>query len=203
MSYENVKSSRARLKERVVRALGGKCVICGYDRCQQALDVHHVDPNEKDFTIAANTNKAYALVSEEIRKCVLLCANCHREYHSNFIQLELQPSFDETIDAEIKQELEVIKNGDAERHRCGCCGKAIGGDGKTGLCPECYMKTTRRADRPEREVLKQLIREIPMTRIAADYGVTDNAIRKWCDAYNLPRTKSEIKKYSDEEWATL
>lgn len=203
MSYENVKSSRARLKERVVRALGGKCVICGYNRCQQALDVHHVDPNEKDFTIAANTNKAYALVSEEIRKCVLLCANCHREYHSNFIQLELQPSFDEKIDAEIKQELEVIKNGDTERYRCRCCGKAIGGDGRTGLCPECYMKTTRRADRPEREVLKQLIREVPMTRIAADYGVTDNAIRKWCDAYNLPRTKSEIKKYSDEEWATL
>ena len=203
MSYDNVKSSRARLKERVVRALGGKCVICGYNRCQQALDVHHVDPNEKDFTIAANTNKAYALVSEEIRKCVLLCANCHREYHSNFIQLELQPSFDEKIDAEIKQELEVIKNGDAERYRCRCCGKAIGGDGRTGLCPECYMKTTRRADRPEREVLKQLIREVSMTRIAADYGVTDNAIRKWCDAYNLPRTKSEIKKYSDEEWATL
>jgi hypothetical protein len=203
MSYENVKSSRARLKERVVRALGGKCVICGYNRCQQALDVHHVDPNEKDFTIAANTNKAYALVSEEIRKCVLLCANCHREYHSNFIQLELQPSFDEKVDAEIKQELEVIKNGDAERYRCRCCGKAIGGDGRTGLCPECYMKTTRRADRPEREILKQLIREVPMTRIAADYGVTDNAIRKWCDAYNLPRTKSEIKKYSDEEWATL
>lgn len=203
MSYENVKSSRTRLKERVVRALGGKCVICGYNRCQQALDVHHVDPNEKDFTIAANTNKAYALVSEEIRKCVLLCANCHREYHSNFIQLELQPSFDEKVDAEIKQELDVIKNGDAERCRCRCCGKAIGGDGRTGLCPECYMKTTRRADRPEREVLKQLIREVPMTRIAADYGVTDNAIRKWCDAYNLPRTKSEIKKYSDEEWATL
>lgn len=203
MSYENVKSSRARLKERVVRALGGKCVICGYNRCQQALDVHHVDPNEKDFTIAANTNKAYALVSEEIRKCVLLCANCHREYHSNFIQLELQSSFDEKVDAEIKQELEVIKNGDAERYRCHCCGKTIGGDGRTGLCPECYMKTTRRADRPKREVLKQLIREVPMTRIAADYGVTDNAIRKWCDAYNLPRTKSEIKKYSDEEWATL
>ena len=203
MSYENVKSSRVRLKERVVRALGGKCVICGYNRCQQALDVHHVDPNEKDFTIAANTNKAYALVSEEIKKCVLLCANCHREYHSNFIQLELQPSFDEVVDAEIKQELEAIKNGDAERHRCCCCGKAIGGDGRTGMCPECYMKTTRRADRPEREVLKQLIREMPMTRIAADYGVTDNAIRKWCDAYNLPRTKTEIKKYTDTEWATV
>lgn len=203
MSYDNVKNSRARLKERVVRALGGKCAICGYNRCNAVLEVHHLDPNEKDFTIAANANKAYALVSEEIRKCVLLCANCHREYHANFIELELHSSFDETIDAEIKKELETIKNGDAERLRCKCCGTMIGGDGKTGLCPACYTKTTRRVERPEREILKSLIRTTPMTRIAADYGVTDNAVRKWCDAYGLPRTKTDIKQYNDTEWAAV
>jgi hypothetical protein len=34
MSYENVKNSRARLKNRAVYVLGGKCQICGYDKCQ-------------------------------------------------------------------------------------------------------------------------------------------------------------------------
>jgi hypothetical protein len=35
------------------------------------------------------------------------------------------------------------------------------------------------------------------------YDVSDNAIRKWCDAYNLPRKKSEIKKISDEDWEKI
>jgi hypothetical protein len=35
------------------------------------------------------------------------------------------------------------------------------------------------------------------------YGIDGNAIRKWCDKYNLPRTKKEIKSYSDEEWNSV
>ena len=54
-----------------------------------------------------------------------------------------------------------------------------------------------------REDLKDLIRHIPFTNIAKRYGVTDNAIRKWCDKYNLPRTKKEIKSYSDKEWKNI
>lgn len=51
-----------------------------------------------------------------------------------------------------------------------------------------------------REELKKLIRTIPFTQIGKQYGVTDNAVRKWCDKYKLPRKVSEIKKYTDEEW---
>lgn len=51
-----------------------------------------------------------------------------------------------------------------------------------------------------REELKRKIRSIPFTSIAGEYGVTDNAIRKWCDKYQLPRKKSVIQTYSDEEW---
>ena len=53
---------------------------------------------------------------------------------------------------------------------------------------------------PDRDTLKKLIKEKPFTQIGEQYGVTDNAVRKWCDRYNLPRRKSEINKYSDEEW---
>lgn len=55
----------------------------------------------------------------------------------------------------------------------------------------------------EREELKQLIRSTPFTTIGKKYNVSDNAIRKWCDKYNLPRKVSEIKKYSDEEWELI
>ena len=54
-----------------------------------------------------------------------------------------------------------------------------------------------------REELKELIRTVPFTQIAEKFGVTDNAIRKWCDLYNLPRKKSEIKKISEEDWKTI
>ena len=53
------------------------------------------------------------------------------------------------------------------------------------------------------EELKNLIRTLPFTQIAAQYGVTDNAIRKWCDAEGLPRKVSEIKKYNEEEWKLI
>ena len=54
-----------------------------------------------------------------------------------------------------------------------------------------------------REELKQLIRTTPFTRIGEQFGVSDNAIRKWCDKVNLPRKATEIKKYTDEEWEQI
>ena len=54
-----------------------------------------------------------------------------------------------------------------------------------------------------KEELKKLIRTTPFTTIGKQYGVTDNAVRKWCDKYNLPRKVKEIKSYSDEEWELI
>lgn len=54
-----------------------------------------------------------------------------------------------------------------------------------------------------RELLKSLIRTMPFTQIGKEFNVTDNAIRKWCDKYKLPRTKKEINKYTDEEWERI
>ena len=65
---------------------------------------------------------------------------------------------------------------------------------------ECAHIAQQRVLRPSREELKILIRTTAFTTIGKQYGVSDNAIRKWCDNYSLPRKVSEIKKYSDEEW---
>ena len=51
--------------------------------------------------------------------------------------------------------------------------------------------------------LKELIRKFPFTQIGKKYGVSDNAIKKWCIAENLPKTKVEINSYSDKEWELL
>ena len=44
---------------------------------------------------------------------------------------------------------------------------------------------------------------MPFTTIGDKYGKTDNAIRKWCDKYSLPRKKSDINKFTDEEWILI
>lgn len=74
-------------------------------------------------------------------------------------------------------------------------------------CISCKNKEIglkkRKSERPSREELKNLIRKKPFTEIARQYGVTDNAIRKWCDIENLPRKKSEIQKINEEDWKLI
>lgn len=80
-NYERVRRRRRHLKMLAVVFKGGCCEICGYRRCFQALDFHHPDPTQKDFTISQNANRAWSQVKSEVQKCQLLCSNCHRETH--------------------------------------------------------------------------------------------------------------------------
>lgn len=64
------------------------CEICGYNRCNQALEFHHVDPKQKDFRLSKNRTKVGVKVREELDKCMVVCANCHREIHNGVIDLE-------------------------------------------------------------------------------------------------------------------
>ena len=50
-------------------------------KCNSALEFHHVDPKQKDFHISKNMNKSWYKIKNEIEKCILVCANCHRELH--------------------------------------------------------------------------------------------------------------------------
>ena len=81
-TYQNVKNSRQRLKARLVYIMGEKCCICGYNKCVTALEFHHINPQEKEFTLSTNANIGFEKAKEEIKKCILVCANCHREIHA-------------------------------------------------------------------------------------------------------------------------
>lgn len=82
-NYNRVKSRRQENKRRAVEYKGGKCELCGYDRCIWALTFHHTDSLEKDFTIASYSTLSWNKIKEEIDKCMLVCANCHAEIHYN------------------------------------------------------------------------------------------------------------------------
>ena len=73
--------ARKRKKQKAVDLLGGKCSNCGYDKCLDALDFHHLDPTKKDPK-SFEKNVAWSILKEEIKKCILLCSNCHRELHA-------------------------------------------------------------------------------------------------------------------------
>lgn len=76
-----VNKRRTSVKQRAVDYLGGKCKGCGYDRCLAALAFHHTEDN-KDFEIGDKLNRSWASIEAELKKCVLVCQNCHHEVHA-------------------------------------------------------------------------------------------------------------------------
>ena len=78
---ESVVSWRKRTKKKLVEYKGGKCECCGYNKCIEALEFHHLDPSKKDFTISG-TSRSFDTLKIEADKCILVCSNCHKEIHS-------------------------------------------------------------------------------------------------------------------------
>lgn len=70
-------------------------------------------------------------------------------------------------------------------------------------CGKCSKEEQRVAKRPNRETLKKLIREKSFVALGKEFGVSDNAIRKWCKAESLPFRKKDISGYSEEEWSSI
>ncbi len=83
-----VTERRKKLKVMAKEYKGSKCEICDYNRCLEALDFHHRDPNEKEFGLSAKgLTRSWVKIKNEIDKCALICANCHRELHAGITQL--------------------------------------------------------------------------------------------------------------------
>lgn len=84
--YKTARKRYKSIKKQCVDYLGGKCSICGYDKCIEALEFHHLDPNIKETSLntrGIDRRKSFNSQKQELDKCVLLCANCHREQHYN------------------------------------------------------------------------------------------------------------------------
>lgn len=70
----------------LVERAGGRCAVCGYDRCIINLHFHHVDPATKSFNMTMASGKSEAAYLAEADKCVLVCANCHGEIEAGLIE---------------------------------------------------------------------------------------------------------------------
>lgn len=177
---EHVKAWRRRTKEKLVEAMGGKCVTCGYNNCFNALEFHHLDPTQKDFSfgkIRANA-KSWESIVVEVKKCVLLCANCHREVHAGILNVPSNvPIFLKEIEDYKLLEKEKIKS--KNKKKCLHCKKMFYSYTNTNrFCSvSCYNKSRYKINWNEID-LKELWPKNSILSIAKMLGVSDNAVKK-------------------------
>ena len=79
------KKKRQQMKLKAIEYKGGKCEVCGYRKHPCALDFHHKGKKDSDMTKLIRSNN-WKNIKKELKKCSLLCSNCHRELH--FIKYE-------------------------------------------------------------------------------------------------------------------
>ncbi len=85
VNYNKQKKQRIRS---LIKELLICCQVCGYSKSKRALCFHHLNPSEKEFTIALAVNLGYSLnrIKNEIKKCIIVCSNCHAEIHDGSLK---------------------------------------------------------------------------------------------------------------------
>lgn len=171
---EAVKIWRRACKERIIVAMGGACCICGYNKCQAALVLHHLDPNKKDYTISSirANPKSWILIIEELRKCVLLCSNCHAEIHDKITILPTNyPAFSESF-----LDYKDIEAAYSNQTTCKVCDKKIPSHQKT-CSRKCAAVLRYKIDWDSVDFEKEL-KVKSIIGLAEELGVSDGAIHK-------------------------
>ena len=84
-NVQAVTKFRQRRKENLIKVLGSCCCLCGYNKCVGALEFHHINPENKSYQLSSGNCHKIEDDLEEAKKCILVCANCHREIHTSNI----------------------------------------------------------------------------------------------------------------------
>lgn len=89
-SYDAQQARGLRRKLELIESMGGKCCLCGYNKNLAALVFHHADKGAKKFKLDMRTlsNRKKSRIENEGKKCIILCHNCHAEYHNPHLDLE-------------------------------------------------------------------------------------------------------------------
>jgi 5-methylcytosine-specific restriction endonuclease McrA len=83
-----VSKRRRAIKVLAIEYKGGRCQLCGYNKYQGSLDLHHLNPDDKGFSIGQyGHSRSWDRVKKELDKCILVCANCHREVEAGIISV--------------------------------------------------------------------------------------------------------------------
>lgn len=176
---EYVQKRRDHIKLLALAYKGNRCQCCGYNKCVSALEFHHINPEQKDFAIGSRGyTRSWNKVKTELDKCVLVCSNCHREIHSNLLECPT----------------EIIKDDNAVNN--------LIYKFKDNSIISQYnkisdnIKSIKNYIIPSKEELIELFKKyITFENIGRLYGISGNAIKKWCKKYELPYKAKELKEY--------
>lgn len=159
------------LKTHIVNAMGGKCVICKYNKCNRALDLHHLNPNKKEFSfskIIASPRK-WEIITKELKKCVLLCNRCHQEVHEGITKI---PKNVTKFNNQYKRYKEIQKT-----NKCLICGKLKPIRNKT-CSHKCAGKSRSKINWDKINLKELLIKHKSYLKVGDILGVSDVAVRK-------------------------
>lgn len=160
---EFVRHRYIKLKLRAVEYKGGKCIDCGYNKLYVAMDFHHRNPSEKEFTWHKLRKRAWDSIKNELDKCDLLCRNCHAERHYN------ERAHREALRNRVDPRLLKPKSCEG----CGANFKPI-----KSIIKFCSRSCKYGIVYPSAKELEKRMKNESMLAIAKSIGCSDNGLRK-------------------------
>lgn len=176
-SYDYQKNRGLQRKVFLINSRGGKCEKCPYDKNIASLEFHHLDPNEKDDALDMRhlSNRTMKWILEEFEKCIVLCANCHREEHHPDLEINLVSK--KLSDFKFKSFEQKTNN----KPRCEDCGKEINYSCKR--CVKCNNIERRKVkDRPAKEIIETMRNEFSLDEIASQFNVSRRSVSRWLNS---------------------
>ncbi len=165
--HEYVKERWKKLKKWAVEYKGGKCEVCGYNKCIAALEFHHRDPKEKEAAWTSIRKRSFEFIKKELDKCALLCACCHREVHFN------KESFEDSV-KRIKEKERTSLTEEACK-TCGCSFKKKSSS-QIYCCVKCVPKKLLKYGNDSEFI--QLVELTSLSNVAREFGVSQRYIAK-------------------------
>jgi len=153
---------------------GGKCEKekCGYNKNLAAFDFHHKDPSIKESPLDSRTlsNSTMEWILKEFEKCLVVCANCHREEHHPNLELE-------KVRKQIKNYDDVLIVRTINKPHCVDCGTEIN---YTHIrCIKCNSIHKRKVKWPKLDTLINEKNVNGTEWCAIKYNVSSKTIRRW------------------------
>lgn len=167
---DRVKKWRKNTKTRIIQAMGGGCAICKYSKCQSALALHHLDPSKKDFSFGAirSSPKSWSKIVLELKKCVMLCHNCHSEVHEGITEI---PENYEKFNVSFTNYKSIF-----DLKLCLICNATT--DSNNKYCSiKCRSKSREKIDWTKIN-LDEEIKSKSISRLARELGVSTTTIRR-------------------------
>lgn len=162
------------IREYLLETRNYSCELCGWNKINPTTGKVPLDIHHKDGNYLNNN----------IDNLQVLCPNCH----------SLTPNY-KSLNKSDRERLQNRKN------YCIDCGTEISQDALR--CRTCEGKHRVTKKPVSREELKEMIRTKSFVSIGEEFGVSDNAIKKWCIQFNLPSKKRDIKNICDEDWEKI